>query len=83
MGHSHSHDDSHSHDHDHSGIFHSHAPAGKMKQAFFLAMIILAAELVFGILSNSLALLADAWHGHGCRGDWSLVVCIGSSPKAA
>jgi cobalt-zinc-cadmium efflux system protein len=62
MGHSHSHEDSHSHDHDHSGIFHSHAPAGKMKQAFFLAMIILAAELVFGILSNSLALLADAWH---------------------
>jgi cobalt-zinc-cadmium efflux system protein len=33
-----------------------------MKQAFFLAIIILAAELVFGFLSNSLALLADAWH---------------------
>ena len=60
MGHSHDH--SHSHDHDHSGLFHTHAPAGKMKQAFFLAMIILIAELVFGLLSNSLALLADAWH---------------------
>jgi cobalt-zinc-cadmium efflux system protein len=59
---SHSHGHSHSHDHDHGGIFHTHAPAGKMKQAFFLAMIILIAELVFGLLSNSLALLADAWH---------------------
>lgn len=53
---------SHDHDHDHEDIFHNHAPAGKMKQAFFLAMLILAAELIFGILSNSLALLADAWH---------------------
>ncbi|HET6871711.1 MAG TPA: cation diffusion facilitator family transporter [Sporolactobacillaceae bacterium] len=59
---SHSHGHSHGHDHDHSGLFHTHAPAGKMKQAFFLAMIILIAELVFGLLSNSLALLADAWH---------------------
>ncbi|MFQ3544595.1 cation diffusion facilitator family transporter [Halobacillus rhizosphaerae] len=61
MAHQHEHDHDH-HDHDHSDLFHSHAPAGKMKQAFFLAMIILAAELVFGILSHSLALLADAWH---------------------
>jgi cobalt-zinc-cadmium efflux system protein len=61
MGHSHHHDHE-SHGHDHSGILHTHAPAGKMKQAFFLAMIILIAEIVFGIISNSLALLADAWH---------------------
>lgn len=63
MSHSHSqgHDHDH-HDHDHSGIFHTHAPAGKMKQAFFLALIILLAEVVFGIISNSLSLLADAWH---------------------
>lgn len=52
----------HSHNHDHSGLFHTHAPADKMKLSFFLAMIILAAELIFGFLSNSLALLADAWH---------------------
>lgn len=58
MSQSHDHD----HDHDHSGIFHTHAPAGKMKQAFFLAIIILVAEIVFGLISNSLALLADAWH---------------------
>lgn len=60
MAHSHDHD--HEHDHDHSGLFHTHAPADKMKLSFFLAMIILAAELTFGLLSNSLALLADAWH---------------------
>lgn len=58
MGHEHG----HHHDHDHSGLFHTHAPAGKMKQAFFLALIILIAEVVFGLLSHSLALLADAWH---------------------
>ncbi len=63
MSHSHTdHDHAHGHDHDHSGLFHTHAPAGKMKQAFFLAMIILLAEIIFGLLSNSLALLADAWH---------------------
>ena len=33
-----------------------------MKQAFFLAIIILISEIVFGIISNSMALLADAWH---------------------
>lgn len=52
----------HHHDHDHNDLFHTHAPAGKMKQAFFLAMIILVSEVVFGLLSHSLALLADAWH---------------------
>lgn len=56
----HAHD--HTHGHNHSDLFHTHAPAGKMKQAFFLAAIILIAEVVFGLLSNSLALLADAWH---------------------
>lgn len=60
--HGHDHHHHHGHHHGHDELFHSHAPAGKMKQAFFLAMIILASELVFGFLSNSLALLADAWH---------------------
>lgn len=60
--HSHDHKHKHNHDHDHNDIFHTHAPAGKMKQAFFLALIILIAEVVFGLISNSLALLADAWH---------------------
>jgi cobalt-zinc-cadmium efflux system protein len=60
--HEHYHNHAHDHPHGHSDIFHTHAPANKMKQAFFLAIIILAAELIFGFLSNSLALLADAWH---------------------
>lgn len=57
-----SHDHSHDHDHDHEEVFHSHAPAGKMKTAFFLTVVILAAEVIGGLLSHSLALLADAGH---------------------
>ena len=53
---------SHEHAHDHGDVFHSHAPAGKMRTAFFLTAVILAAEVVFGLLSHSLALLADAGH---------------------
>ena len=52
----------HSHDHDHGGVFHSHAPAGQMKKAFFLTLFILVVEVVGGILSHSLALLSDAGH---------------------
>lgn len=53
---------SHNHDHDHGGVFYSHAPAGKMKLAFFLTLIILAVETVGGVISNSLALFSDAGH---------------------
>lgn len=35
------HTNSHNHSHDLSDIFHSYAPSVKMKQAFFLAIIIL------------------------------------------
>lgn len=52
----------HHHDHDHGDVFHSHAPVGKMKLAFFLTLIILAVELIGGFLSHSLALLSDAGH---------------------
>ncbi|WP_245590435.1 cation diffusion facilitator family transporter [Aneurinibacillus terranovensis] len=58
--HHHSHD-SHDH-HSHDDIFHSHAPVGKMKWAFFLTVIILLVELAGGFLSHSLALLSDAGH---------------------
>lgn len=58
----HSHSHAHDHHHDHGDVFHSHAPAGKMKTAFFLTVVILIAELVGGLLSHSLALLADAGH---------------------
>lgn len=50
------------HGHDHSGVFHSHAPAGKMRRAFFVTLAILAVEATGGLLSHSLALLADAGH---------------------
>ena len=52
----------HDHGHDHGDVFHSHAPAGKMKLAFFLTLIILIVEVLGGWLSHSLALLSDAGH---------------------
>ncbi|NBD24275.1 cation diffusion facilitator family transporter [Paenibacillus glycinis] len=60
MSHNHSH--GHDHGHGHGDVFHSHAPIGKMKQAFFLSFVILAVELVGGFISHSLALLSDAGH---------------------
>ena len=41
---------------------HTHAPAGKMKIAFFLTLFILVVEATGGFISNSLALLSDAGH---------------------
>lgn len=64
--HHHHHDDyghdHHGHDHNHGDVFHSHAPAGQMRKAFLLTLLILLAELVGGIISHSLALLSDAGH---------------------
>lgn len=62
-GHSHSH---HSHDHDHHG--HSHAPAvGNANErvvliGFLLTFGFMLAEIVGGLWSGSLALIADAGH---------------------
>ncbi len=48
---------------DHAGHDHTHGMAKQtLRLAFFLTMIILAAELIGGYLSNSLALLSDAGH---------------------
>ena len=55
-------DHGHDHSHDHEDVFHSHAPAGRMKTAFFLTLIICAVEVLGGVLSHSLALLSDAGH---------------------
>lgn len=57
-----SHNNHHDHHHDHDDVFHTHAPAGKMKKAFILTLFILAAELIGGFISHSLALLSDAGH---------------------
>lgn len=56
------HNHNHGHDHDHGDVFHTHAPAGKMRLAFFLTLIILVVEVVGGWISGSLALLSDAGH---------------------
>jgi len=52
----------HHHQHEHSGIFHTHAPAGKMRRAFWLTGLILIAEVCGAALAHSLALFADAAH---------------------
>ncbi|WP_206915779.1 cation diffusion facilitator family transporter [Alicyclobacillus suci] len=56
------HSHNHNHNHNHGAVFHSHAPAGRMRLAFFLTLIILIVELLGGWLSHSLALLSDAGH---------------------
>ncbi|MDG6095313.1 cation diffusion facilitator family transporter [Acetobacter sp. AN02] len=64
-GHRHDHDDHDGHDHGHGFGHHHHAPAN-FGSAFALGMalnaIYLIAEVVWGVLSHSLALLADAGH---------------------
>ncbi|SHJ74412.1 cation diffusion facilitator family transporter [Alicyclobacillus tolerans] len=52
----------HVHAHDHGNVFHSHAPAGRMRLAFLLTLIILVVEVLGGWVSHSLALLSDAGH---------------------
>ncbi|VBB07710.1 cation efflux protein [Lucifera butyrica] len=52
----------HHNGHNHEDVFHSHAPAGKLKTAFVLTLIILIVELFGGFISHSLALLSDAGH---------------------
>ena len=66
MAHSHTHDHSHGHDHSHShGLGHSHAPADfnkAFKVGIGLNIAFVLIEAIFGVLSGSLALLADAGH---------------------
>lgn len=64
----HSHNHGHSHDHGHShGLGHSHADHfTSYNKAFAIAVLLnitfVVIEAVYGVLSNSLALLADAGH---------------------
>ena len=64
--HDHASHDHHSHGHHHHG--HSHAPAS-FGRAFAIGIILntayVAAEAAFGVMSNSLSLLADAGHNFG------------------
>ncbi|SEV88083.1 cation diffusion facilitator family transporter [Luteibacter sp. 329MFSha] len=62
MAHDHSHSHGHAHAHDHD---HSHVEGGserKLLFAFVLTLLMLVAEAAGGIVSGSLALLADAGH---------------------
>lgn len=65
--HAHGHDD-HGHDHDHAGHDHSHAPKVTADNervvliGFLLTGGFMLAEVVAGLLSGSLALIADAGH---------------------
>ena len=75
--HAHAHGDGHSHGagghhHHHGHAGHSHGPAGsassdrrivrRLRAALAITAVFLVAEVVGGLLSNSLALLADAGH---------------------
>ena len=62
--HSHAeHSHEHNHNHNHAGHDHTHGMARQtLRIAFLLTILILAAELIGGILANSLALLSDAGH---------------------
>lgn len=66
--HSHDHDAAHDHGHDHGGPGHSHAPAS-FGRAFALAAVLnialIVAQVAYGVMANSVALLADAGHNFG------------------
>jgi cobalt-zinc-cadmium efflux system protein len=68
MHHQHAHHDGHDHGHDHAhgpGVGHAHAHGAtsrRLRIALALTAVFLVAEVVGGVLSNSLALLADAGH---------------------
>lgn len=79
MGHSHSH---HGHDHGH-GHGHSHAPAD-FGSAFAIGIVLntgfVIVEAVFGFISGSMALVADA--GHNLSDVLGLVIAWGASIAA-
>src|ERR1700733_1271682 len=93
MSHTHDDDDDHKHDHDHDhghgGLGHVHAPANFGK-AFAVGMSLNATfvvvEVVFGIASNSVALLADAGHNLsdalGLGVAWAAVILAKRRPTA-
>ncbi len=72
---SHGHDHQHGHQHGHGGTGHSHAPASYGK-AFAIGIalntIYVVLEAAFGLISGSLALLADA--GHNLSDVFGLVI---------
>ena len=66
--HAHGHDHGHGHAHDHGGHSHGHVPAS-FDRAFAIGVALnvafVVAEVVFGLRTQSLALIADAGHNLG------------------
>lgn len=62
-------DHAHDHDHEHGSGGHVHAVPGNFGRAFAIGVALnlgfIALEVTYGILANSLALLADAGHNFG------------------
>lgn len=58
----------HGHDHGHGGVGHAHAPTN-FGRAFAIAavlnIVLVIAQVIYGIAANSMALLADAGHNFG------------------
>jgi cobalt-zinc-cadmium efflux system protein len=67
--HEHSHDHPHDHHHGHKDHHHHHAPRPDAMRAFAFGIalnaIFVVVEWVFGVMSGSLALIADATHNFG------------------
>ncbi len=61
-GHDHEHEAGHSHGHDHATRLASEGGRRDLLIALFITVLMMIAEAVGGILSNSLALLSDAGH---------------------
>src|SRR5699024_2571323 len=66
-GDAHHHGSSHSHDHSHAhGHSHSHAPTDAPLRALLIVLVVTGtiffAELIGGLITGSVALLADAMH---------------------
>ncbi len=60
------HNHNHHHDHDHDHIHsHDHGGEGNIRLAFFLNLSFTIAEIIGGILTNSMAILSDALHDLG------------------
>ncbi len=83
--HSHNHDHSHGHSHSHGGHGHAHAHGTPGSASFALAvglnLIFVVAEVAAGLVSGSMALIADA--GHNLSDVLSLLLAWGASVLAA
>ena len=84
FGHSHAHDDGHAHDHGHGHAHdHAHRPAD-FGRAFLIGIILntsfVIVEAIYGWLSGSMALIADA--GHNLSDVLALLLAWGASIAA-